>query len=85
MTVHDTRVCSTDRVSCAGAIGHDVHMKQLVRPREGRIIAGACLAVANRFGVNVVAVRILTVLAMVFFGLSIWIYLLLWVLIPSES
>lgn len=48
------------------------------------MIAGACLAVANRFGVNVAAVRILTVLATVFFGLSIWIYLLLWVLIPAE-
>ncbi len=48
------------------------------------MIAGACLAVANRFGVNVVAVRILTVLATVFFGLSIWVYLLLWVLIPAE-
>ena len=59
-------------------------MNQLVRPHEGRIIAGACLAVANRFGINVVAVRILTVLATVFFGLSIWVYLLLWVLIPSE-
>lgn len=59
-------------------------MNQLVRPREGRMIAGACAAVANRFGVNVVAVRILTLLATVFFGLSIWIYILLWILIPSE-
>lgn len=74
-----------DGVPLGAGIGHDVGMSQLVRPREGRMIAGACSAVANRFGVNVVAVRILTVLATVFFGLSIWVYLLLWVLIPSES
>jgi phage shock protein C len=60
-------------------------MKQLVRPREGRMIAGACAAVANRFGVNVVAVRLLTLLAMVFFGLSLWVYIALWILIPAED
>ncbi len=49
------------------------------------MIAGACLAVANRFGVSPVAVRILTVLATVFFGVSIWVYVFLWVLIPGED
>ncbi len=49
------------------------------------MIAGACAAVANRFGVNVVAVRILTLLATVFFGLSLWVYIALWILIPAED
>jgi phage shock protein PspC (stress-responsive transcriptional regulator) len=29
-------------------------------------------------------VRILTVIAVVFFGLSLWIYILLWILVPSD-
>lgn len=59
-------------------------MNELVRPRQGRVLAGVCLAVANRFGWNVTAIRVLTALAVVFFGLSLWIYIALWILIPSE-
>ncbi|WP_194397406.1 PspC domain-containing protein [Microbacterium atlanticum] len=59
-------------------------MNSLVRPQRGRWIAGVCLAVANRFGWNVTLIRILTVVAMVFFGLPLWIYILLWILVPSE-
>jgi phage shock protein PspC (stress-responsive transcriptional regulator) len=59
-------------------------MNGLVRPRQGRWLAGVCLAVANRFGWSVTAVRILAVLAVVFLGLSLWAYLLLWIVIPPE-
>lgn len=59
-------------------------MSQLVRPTHGRMIAGVCSAIATRFGVSVGPVRILTVASVVFFGLSIWVYLLLWILIPGE-
>lgn len=58
-------------------------MNQLVRPRQGRWIAGVCAGVANRFGWNVTLVRILTLIAMVFFGLSLWAYIILWILIPN--
>ena len=59
-------------------------MNSLVRPQNGRWIAGVCLAVANRFGWDVTLIRILTVVAMIFFGLPLWIYILLWILVPSE-
>ena len=59
-------------------------MNALVRPQQGRWIAGVCSAVANRFGWNVTLVRILTVIAVVFFGLSLWAYVLLWLIVPSE-
>jgi phage shock protein PspC (stress-responsive transcriptional regulator) len=59
-------------------------MNQLVRPREGRLIAGVCSGVADRFGCSVLPVRVLTVAAALFFGLSIWVYLVLWILIPAE-
>ncbi|WP_342447972.1 PspC domain-containing protein [Microbacterium sp. CPCC 204701] len=55
-----------------------------MRPQRGRWIAGVCAAVAARFGWNVTLVRILTVIAVIFFGLSLWAYILLWIVIPSE-
>ena len=59
-------------------------MSSLVRPHQGRLIAGVCVGIADRFGCSVIPIRILTVAATVFFGVSIGIYLLLWILIPSE-
>ncbi|MFD4960526.1 PspC domain-containing protein [Microbacterium sp. NPDC058389] len=60
-------------------------MNALMRPRQGRLIAGVCAAVANRFGWNVTLVRILTAIAVIFFGLSLWAYIILWILIPNEG
>ena len=57
-------------------------MAELVRPRSGRVIGGVCLAIANRFEMSPIVVRIVMVGSVVFFGLSIWLYLLLWLLIP---
>jgi phage shock protein C len=56
---------------------------RLERPRrgDGRIIAGVCAAVARRFGVSTLLVRILFVV----FGLvgaGEIVYLILWLLIP---
>lgn len=60
-------------------------MNQLVRPRNGRIIAGVCSAVADRFGISTTLVRVITVLAVLFAGLSLWAYILLWIVIPNEG
>jgi phage shock protein C len=60
-------------------------MHRLVRPRRGRILAGVCQGIADRFGCSVVPVRVLTVASTVFFGVSILMYLLLWILLPDES
>ncbi|SFR93956.1 phage shock protein C (PspC) family protein [Microbacterium sp. cf046] len=60
-------------------------MGQLARPHQGRLIAGVCRGLADRFGVSVTPVRILAVAGTVFFGFSIWVYVVLWILMPSES
>ena len=60
-------------------------MNTLSRPRQGRLLAGVCAGVANRFGSNVTFVRAITVLAMAFFGLSLWAYIILWILMPNEA
>lgn len=60
-------------------------MNPLVRPRQDRVIAGVCSAVANRFDISPTTVRIITVLAVLFAGLSLWAYILLWIIVPNES
>ncbi|WP_295010501.1 PspC domain-containing protein [uncultured Microbacterium sp.] len=60
-------------------------MSTLVRPRKGRVIAGVCAALANRFGWPVFLMRLLAVVLMVFAGLPLWVYIVLWILIPKEK
>jgi phage shock protein PspC (stress-responsive transcriptional regulator) len=59
-------------------------MAELLRPRNGRVLGGVCSAIANRFDMSVTVIRLLMVLAVVFFGLGIWLYLILWLLIPLD-
>jgi phage shock protein PspC (stress-responsive transcriptional regulator) len=56
----------------------------LVRPRRGRWIAGVCAALAKRFDMPATTVRLLFVVSCLLPGPQIVIYLLLWILIPSE-
>lgn len=55
----------------------------LVRPRSGKIIAGVCAALAERFGLPTFLVR----LGFVIFGLTgagEIAYIILWIVIPKE-
>ena len=56
----------------------------LVRPRQGRMIAGVCAGLARRYGMPVFLVRVLTVAAGIA-GFGIIVYPVLWVLIPNEG
>ena len=58
--------------------------RKLVRPRNGRWIAGVCAGIADRFGLSRTVVRLLFVLSVILPGPQIVIYALLWILIPSE-
>jgi phage shock protein PspC (stress-responsive transcriptional regulator) len=58
---------------------------KLYRPRQGRVFAGVCLAVANRFGWSPTLVRVLTVLSIILPGPQVIVYIVLWILIPSEK
>ena len=57
----------------------------LVRPRRGRIIAGVCAGLADRFGMSRLAMRVLFVVSLLLPGPQILAYILLWILIPSED
>jgi phage shock protein C len=60
--------------------------KKLQRPREGRMICGVAAGFAEYFGVDVVLVRVLFVLAAVFsVGAGVLAYVAGWLLIPEEG
>lgn len=56
----------------------------MVRPRDDRWIAGVCSGLARRFGLSPGLVRLLFVLSIVLPGSQVLVYLILWILIPSE-
>ena len=56
----------------------------LVRPRDGRLIAGVCAGLARRFDVSSTVVRILFVLSILLPGPQFLLYLALWIIMPSE-
>lgn len=58
---------------------------ELVRPLEGRMVAGVAMGLANRFQVPDWAVRIFFAVTSVFGGLGIILYLSGWALIRSED
>lgn len=58
---------------------------ELRRPQRGRVIAGVCLAIANRFGWKPTTVRVLTLLSLLLPGPQILLYLVLWIVIPGEK
>jgi phage shock protein PspC (stress-responsive transcriptional regulator) len=60
-------------------------MTGLVRPREGRWIAGVCLAIARRFDLPPGRVRLAFVVSLLLPGPQVLLYVLLWILIPSED
>ena len=55
----------------------------LTRPQQGRVIAGVCAGLAQRFGWNANLIRLLFLLSCLLPGPQFVIYLVLWVLIPK--
>jgi phage shock protein C len=61
-------------------------MKRLVRPKEGRRIAGVAAAFANYFDVDVTLVRIIWVILLLPGGLPGFLpYIICWIMIPAET
>lgn len=59
--------------------------KPLQRPRQGRVIAGVCAGLAERFGLSANQVRVLFVLSCLLPGPQVIVYLALWVLMPKQD
>jgi phage shock protein C len=81
-----------ERVSGYRPTGHDRGMngsdgqKQLVRPREGRMVAGVCAGIANYFGLDPNIVRIVFAALTIFsVGLAALVYVVAWAVVPEEG
>ncbi len=58
--------------------------KTLARPQHGKVIAGVCAGLAERFGWSANTVRLVFVLSCLLPGPQFVIYLALWVLMPKR-
>lgn len=58
---------------------------KLVRPKEGRVLAGVAAGLADRFGMSRTTMRLIFVVSMLLPGPQILIYLVLWIIIPEEA
>ncbi len=58
--------------------------KLLRRSRTDRSIAGVCGGLANYFGIDSTILRIVMLCLIIFGGMSLWVYIIMWLLIPEE-
>jgi len=58
---------------------------RLSRPRDDRWIAGVCSGLGRRFGMSSNTVRLLFLLSCLLPGPQVLLYIVLWVLMPSEG
>ena len=70
----DPRVCQTRHMATS---------QSLFRPKQGRILGGVALAIANRFGWDTTLVRVVTAFLALFTGVGVLLYLILWIVIPE--
>lgn len=60
-------------------------MAQLRRPANGKLIAGVCAGIADRFGISRNTVRVIAVVSCLLPGPQFVLYLILWIAIPAEQ
>ncbi len=67
-------------------VHHSMARQGLVRPRDGRLLAGVCAGLGRRFGIDPWIARLLFV-AVLFLvpGSQILVYPLLWILMPAQE
>jgi phage shock protein PspC (stress-responsive transcriptional regulator) len=71
--------------ACGSWIVAKPPMREWIRAREGRRIAGVCRGLADHFGIPVAALRLLFLASMLFGGWGVVVYLALWIALPQEA
>ena len=67
------------------AENEEVPAKRLMRTSTDRVIGGVCGGIAKFVNIDPTLLRIATLLFVIFGGLSLWIYIILWIFLPSEA
>jgi phage shock protein C len=76
----DSSLCAYCGKRMAGVVAR----KRLVRPREGRKIAGVCAGFAEYFDLDVTLVRVVWVVCALFGLAGIVAYVAAWIVMPEE-
>lgn len=69
--------------SYAGDASYQPIAKKLYRDADNRVIAGVCSGLSYYFNVDVVLVRVLMAVAFLFGSFGFWLYIILWIVVPS--
>lgn len=69
-----------------GQVHSSMARQGLVRPVEGRLLAGVCAGLGRRFGLDPWPARLLFVLVLLVLpGSQLVIYVVLWIVMPAEQ
>lgn len=55
---------------------------KIFRDKDDAVFGGVCSGLASYFNFDAVLIRVLFVVLVLFFGLSLWVYIILWIVIP---
>lgn len=59
--------------------------RRLFRDPDDKAIGGVCAGVAHYFDIDIVWIRLATFLLIFFGGVSLWVYIILWIVIPEAK
>jgi len=77
----DANVCAY----CGTRVGAVLARKRLIRPRQGRKIAGVCAGFAEYFDIDVTLVRVVLLVSIfIGAGLGLIAYVVAWIVMPDE-
>jgi phage shock protein PspC (stress-responsive transcriptional regulator) len=62
-----------------------MEQKALARSREDKMIGGVCGGIARYFGIDSTLVRVITAVLILAGGLSLFVYILVWLIMPSAD
>ena len=57
----------------------------LRRSSSDRVIAGVCGGIAEHFKIDAALLRLISLILILFGGLSLWVYVILWLIIPKQQ
>jgi phage shock protein C len=75
---------ATRCAACTSWMTQPPPAREWTRARDGRWLGGVARGLANRFGLSTVAIRLAFILATVFGGWGLVIYVALWIVMPQE-
>ena len=76
----DANVCAY----CGVRVGGVAARTRLMRPREGRKIAGVCAGLAEYLDLDVTLIRVMWLIVVIFAGAGLVAYVIAWIIMPEE-